>query len=105
MGRRGNEHSDKKCPVKVLCTSDMAELCRWLCVFMKEARRDDWQLYTACSATQLLSGIECFINSKRGPTEPLVKLQDMSNAAFRKLQNILEHRFRELLFIILCSRQ
>ena len=34
------EHSNEKCPIAVLCTSDMAELCHWLCVFVKETRRD-----------------------------------------------------------------
>ena len=34
------ERSDEKCPIEVLCTSDMAELCHWLCVFVKEVRRD-----------------------------------------------------------------
>ena len=74
----------------------MAELCHWLCVLMKEARGDDGQPYTPHSLTQLLSGIQCFINSKREPTVPLMKLQDTSNAAFWELQNVLERRFREL---------
>lgn len=68
-----NERGNKKCRIKVLCTSDMTELCHWLCVFVKEARCDDWQPYTPCNLTQLLSGIQRFINSKREPTELLVK--------------------------------
>ena len=68
------------------------------CVFIKEARCDDGKPYTPRSLTQLLSGIQRFINSKRESTEPLVKLQDTSNGAFRELQHVqlLEHRFREL---------
>ena len=34
------ERSNEKWPVEELCTSNMAELCHWLCVFVKEARRD-----------------------------------------------------------------
>ena len=88
-----NERSNKKYHVEVLCISDMAELCHWVCVFMKEARHDT-ATYTT-SLTQLLSGIQRFIN-KREPTELLVKLQETSNAAFWELQNIFEHWFREL---------
>ena len=56
-----NEHSDENCHIDVLCTSDMAELCHWLCVFMKEARGDDGQPYTPHGLTQLLSGVQPFI--------------------------------------------
>ena len=41
-----NESSKQECHIKVLCTSNTNELCNWLCVFVKEARRDDRQLYT-----------------------------------------------------------
>ena len=58
-----NERNDEKCPIEVLCTSNMAELCHWLCVFVKEARHDDVQPYTPRSLTQLLFGIQCFSNS------------------------------------------
>ena len=58
-----NECNDEKCLIEVLCTNDMAELCHWLCVFVKEGRHDDGQPYTPHSLTQLLSGIQRFINS------------------------------------------
>jgi len=57
-----NERNDQKCPIKELCTSDTTELCHWLCMFVKEARRDDGQPYTPHSLTQLLSGIQHFIS-------------------------------------------
>ena len=72
-----NKCNNEKCLIEVLCTNDMAELCHWVCVFVKEARQH-------------------FINSKSEPTEPLVKLQDTSNVVFRELQNVLEHWFCEL---------
>lgn len=52
-------------------------------------RHDDRQSYTLCSLTQR-------INSKREPTESLLKLKETSNAVLRELQNILEHWFQEL---------
>ena len=30
-----NKRNDEKCPIEVLCSSYMAELCHWLCVFVK----------------------------------------------------------------------
>ena len=47
------ERSDEKWPIEELYSSDMAELCHWLCVFVKKARRD--------SLSQLLSVIQHFI--------------------------------------------
>jgi len=51
-------------PSKCFCTSDTTKLCCWLCMFVKEARCDDAQLYTPRSLTQLLSGIQSFSSSK-----------------------------------------
>ena len=48
-----NKRSDQKCPIEVLCTSDMTELCHWLCVSVKEVRRDNGQPYTRRSLMQL----------------------------------------------------
>jgi len=48
----------------MLCTSDMTELCHWLCMFVKEARCDNGQPCAPRCLTQLLSGIQPFIGSK-----------------------------------------
>ena len=61
----------------------MAELCHWLCVFVKEVRRDDGKPYTPRSFSQLLSGIQRFINSKRAPTQPLLKHQMLRSGNYR----------------------
>ena len=61
LAEERNERSDEKSPIEVLCTSNMAELCHWLCVFVKESRRVDGKPYTPRSLSQLLSGIQRFI--------------------------------------------
>ena len=59
-----NERSDEKCAAEVLCVEDNALLCHWLCIFVKEARREDGEEYTPRSISMLLSGLQRFINSK-----------------------------------------
>ena len=58
-----NKRNDVKRPIGVLYTGarPVAELCHWLCVFVKEARRVDGKPYTPRSLSQLLSGIQRFI--------------------------------------------
>ena len=91
-----NDRSEEKCPSEVLCMEDKALLCHWLCIFVKEARRENGEEYTPRSVSMLLSGLQRFINSKQEPHEPLVKLADPTNSAFRELHNVVEHRYREL---------
>ena len=91
-----NERSDEKCPIELLCMDDMSLLSKWLCIFVKEARRDNGELYTPRSISMLLSGLQRFINSKCEASEPLVKLVDPTNPAFRELHNVVERRYREL---------
>ena len=59
-------------PIKDCATSWFARK-----IFVKEASRDDGRTYTYTprNPTYLLSGRQRFINSKREPTEPLVKIQ------------------------------
>ena len=71
-----NERSDEKCLPEVLCVEDKALLCHRLCIFVKEARREDGEEYTPRSISMLLYGLQRFINSKQEPHEPLVKLVD-----------------------------
>ena len=56
-----HERSDEKWPIEELCTSDMAELCHWLCVVMKEARRDSLSQLLACWHTVLHSAVSAYI--------------------------------------------
>ena len=91
-----NERSEEKCPVEVLCSGDDAVLCHWLCVFVKEARRVDGTPYTPRSLSQILSGLQRFMNSRISPTKPKVKLTDASSANFKELHNVLETLYREL---------
>ena len=91
-----NECSDEKCPIELLCMDDLGLLSKWLCVFVKEARRDNGEPYTPRSISMLLSGLQRFINSKREASEPLLNLIDPRNPPFRELHNVVEHRYREL---------
>jgi len=61
----------KKCTAEVLCVEDTTLLCHCLCIFVKEARREDGEEYTPRSISMLLSGPQRFINSKQEPHEPL----------------------------------
>lgn len=44
----------------------------------------------------LLCGLRCFINSKKPPSEPVVKLVDPTHATFKELHNVLERCYKEL---------
>ena len=70
-------------------------LCHWLCVFVLEIRKDNGEEYTPRSMTQILSGLQRFINSKRQPDDQ-VKLCDPSSHQFRELHSVLDWLFREL---------
>ena len=77
------ERPEDKCPYDVvLCTDDMKHLCDWLCVFMKEARRENREAYTPRSISMLLSGLQRWHNSKLEPHETPVKLVDPINPVF-----------------------
>ena len=91
-----NDHSEEKCPSEVLCMKDKALLCHWLCICVKEARRKNGEEYTAKSVLILLSGLQRFINLKQEPHEPLVKLADPTNPAFKELPNVAERHYQEL---------
>ena len=70
-------------------------LCHWLCVCMLEIRKDNGEEYTPRSMTQILSGLQRYINSKRQPNNQ-VKLCDPSSHQFRELHSVLDRLFREL---------
>ena len=92
-----NEHNQEKCPMEVLCMGDDKLLCYWLCAFVKETRRADGQRYTPRSIQMLLSGLQRFINSRKEPSEALVKLT-ADNPNYRELHNVLDNLYRELHF-------
>ena len=76
-----NAVAKKKCPTEILDDVD-ENVCHWLCVFMSEIRKDNGEEYTPRSMTQILSGLERFINSKCQPDNQ-VKLCDPSSHQFR----------------------
>jgi len=53
MGRGAIQVYRPEMPLEVLCTRDTTKLCHWLYMFVKKARRDNRQLYTPHSLTQL----------------------------------------------------
>ena len=91
--RDGN---DEKCPLDVMCLGDDALLCRWLCLFVTEARQSNGKSYTPRSISQLLTGLQRYINSRRDPHEARLRLTDPSSAAYRELHNVLQRLYREL---------
>ena len=54
--------ADDQCPAEVLFMKEEL-VCHWLCVFVKEARKEDGTPYTPRSISMLISGLQCFINS------------------------------------------
>ena len=90
------ESESEKCPVDILATSDNKQLCHWLCVFVTKVRKSDGSKYTPRSISQLVSGLQRHINSKKEPQEPTICFSDPANGEFRELHNVLERRFRGL---------
>ena len=91
-----NSIASDKCPVYVLTTNDNKLLCHWLCVFVTEVRKSDGSEYTPRSISQLLSGLQRHINSKKEPREPILCFSDPENGQFRELHNVLERRYKAL---------
>ena len=81
------------CPDDILLLDDTATLCHWLCVFCKEARREDGEPYTPRSITQLLSGIQRYIREKK---QCRITVLDGKSPDFLLLHRLLDTLFREL---------
>ena len=54
--RDGN---DEKCPLDVMCLGDDALLCRWLCLFVTEARQSNGKSYTRDLCTRISALFFC----------------------------------------------
>ena len=89
-----NAVAKKKWPTEILDDVD-ENLCHWLCVFVSEIWKDNGKEYTPKSITQILSGLQRFIDSKCQPDNP-VKLCDPSSHQFRALRSVLDWLFWEL---------
>ena len=81
--RDGN---DEKCPLDVMCLGDDALLCRWLCLFVTEARQSNGKSYTPRSISQLLAGLQRYINSRRDPHEARLRLTSLVYHVFLRRQ-------------------
>ena len=89
-----NVVAEKKCPTEILNDVD-ENLCHWLCVFVLEIRKDNREEYTPRRMTQILSGLQRFINSKRQPDNQ-VKLCDPSSHQFRELHSVFDWHFQDI---------
>ena len=96
LGEHNEQCADNQCPAEILCMDDMSLLCHWLCIFVKELRRENGEPYTPRSISMLLCGLQRFINSKKLPSELMMKLIDSSHRSFKELHNVIEHCYREL---------
>ena len=79
---------------QLLLEYSYSPICSLLGV-LRYHRKDNGEEYTPRSMTQILSGLQRFINSKRQPDNQ-VKLCDPSSHQFRALHSVLDRLFREL---------
>ena len=70
-------------------------LAHWLCVFVSEIRKDDGDFYTPGRFTQILGGLQRFLNESR-PPDNHVRICDPSNPHFKQVHVVLDRLFREL---------
>ena len=91
--QRNAQRPKSICPDDILLQDDTAALCHWLCVFCKEARREDGEPYTPRSITQLLSGIQRHIRETK---QCGITVLDGKNPDFLPLHRLLDTLFREL---------
>ena len=89
---------NSKCPSRiipddVLLAGDNASLCEWLCVFCKEARKQNGEPYTPRSISQLLAGIQRYMHRE---TDSGITLLDGKDPVFQPLHRLLDSLFRDL---------
>lgn len=60
--REMNGFPGNVCSEDILLNSDQDLLCKWLCVFATEMRKEDGAKYTPWSMSQLFAGLECWPN-------------------------------------------
>ena len=91
--QRNAQSPGSVCPDDILLLDDTTTLCHWLCVFCKEARREDGEPYAPRSITQLLSGIQRYIREKK---QCGITVLDGKSPDFLPLHRLLDTLFREL---------
>ena len=98
-----NELSDKKCPLDVLLKSDPKISCHWLCVFVSEVKKTDGEDYTTRSRTQILAGLQHFMNEKRS-VDDHIRNCDPANIEYKELHQVfiyVQHCHQNLMNIIM----
>ena len=95
--KRRNERFDaereKQVPDNLLLGGDSIALCKWLSVYVAEARKRDGSIFPPKSLYMLLTGLLRYIRSKT-PTCP--NFLDTSELQFVGLHNAMDNVFRKL---------
>ena len=64
-------------------------------MIVSEVKKNDGKDYTTTSITQILAGLQCFMNEKRS-VDDHIRICDAANIEFKVLHHGLDHRFRDL---------
>jgi len=87
-----NKKFEEKCLSTILSSTDMKELCDWLCKCIAETRKSDGTEYTPRSLYLLLAGLQRHIR-KLNPSKELSILHDVE---FKPLKNVCDSVFKRL---------
>lgn len=93
LTQRNERSTSDKCPEDILLTNDRDLLCKWLCVFASETRKEDGSQYTPRSIAQMFAGLQRYINTNK--SEP-VRIVDPMNPVFKPLHQLLDRLYRDL---------
>ena len=73
-------------PTDLLSCKDPHVLCKWLCSYVQETKKESGELYPATTLRSLLSGIQRVLHANKVP----FNLFDKSDLRFRDLHNTLD---------------
>lgn len=90
LNQRNNRVTDEKC---ILLTDDCKLLCRWLCVFASETRKEDGSQYAPRSIVQMFAGLQRYINDA---TRDSVRPVGPMNSTFKPLHQLLDRHYHDL---------
>ena len=73
-------------PPDLLSSDDPSLVCKWLCLYMMETRREDGQPYPPSTIRNLVSGLNRILQENKAPFSVL----DRNDYRFRELSNTLD---------------
>ena len=87
-----NKKFEEQCSSNILSSTDMKELCDWLCKYIAEIRKTDGTEHTPRSLYFLLAGLQRHIRQ----LNPSKELSIFHDVEFKPLKNICDSVFRRL---------